>query len=248
MIFESVSITFKVATSFNICQQFCLLIYYPPVPPAIKVLKQLPGFMKLLYFFVLTLWFSVSIAGAVYLARYKNTAAEETNVYPKVFPEASSIQRNATLPTLIFFVHPKCPCTRASLHELNRLMTDINGKLKIHFVFIKPPETDETWTQTDLRASAETVPDARILIDEGGRETEIFNARTSGLILLYDRNGNLRYDGGITSSRGHEGDNSGRAAIYQIISQDSNLPAEMPVFGCPLREKDCQGEKMEYVR
>lgn len=182
------------------------------------------------------------------MAHYANTAAEKTTVYPKIFPAETAVKRNESLPTLIFFVHPKCPCTRAGLHELNRLMTDVNGKLKINFVFMKPPEADENWTQTDLRTSAEAIPDAAVLIDEGGRETEIFNARTSGLILLYDRAGNLRYDGGITASRGHEGDNSGREAIYKIITQDSDSSAEMPVFGCPFREKDCEGEPLEYVR
>lgn len=204
--------------------------------------------MKLLYFFVLITWISVSAAGTAYLARYENTAAETNKSYPKTFPKESSIERTAGQPTLVFFVHPKCPCTRASLHELSRLMTDVDNRLQVQFVIMKPENADANWTETDLRASAEAIPNAHVLIDEGGRETEIFDARTSGLILLYDRDGNLRYDGGITASRGHEGDNGGRQAIYNIVAQNADESTAMPVFGCPLRDRDCNGENLDYGR
>lgn len=199
--------------------------------------------MRFVYFLALFLWLSASVAGVCYMASYGNTAAEKNVSYPKTFPKESLIERNAGQSTLLFFAHPKCPCTRASLHELNRLITDVNGKLKVYVVFMKPRNADENWTQTDLRSIAETIPDAQILIDESERETRIFNAQTSGLILLYDAQGNLRYDGGITSSRGHEGDNAGRQAIFRILTQDDNETAEMPVFGCPLRREDCPNEK-----
>lgn len=202
--------------------------------------------MKILLSLLLLIWLSVSIAGMVYLARYENTPAESNVSHPSAFPAESLIQPDGENPLLIFFVHPKCPCTRASLNEFKRLMTDLDGKLQIYFVFMKPLDADENWTKTDLRASAEALPNVRVLIDENERETTLFNAQTSGLILLYDRKGNLKYNGGITSSRGHEGDNAARQAIYNIIKFDSDENSKMPVFGCPLRNKDCSGEQVKY--
>ena len=204
--------------------------------------------MKFPLYFCIILWLSAAIIGVVYLARYENTPAEKNVSYPRVFPAESHIERSAELPTLIFFAHPKCPCTRASLRELARLMTDVNGKLRAVVVFSKPKDAGEEWAATDLRASAEAIPNVRVLIDEAESETRIFNAQTSGLALLYDRDGNLRFDGGITASRGHEGDNAGRRAVFEIVTKEASETEETAVFGCPLRKKDCEGELIQYAQ
>lgn len=198
--------------------------------------------MKYFLIFCTILWLSAAVGGVIYLARYENTPAEEDVSYPLIFPAESRIEPSAERATLVFFAHPKCPCTRASLRELARLLTDANGKLQAFVVFSKPKDESEEWTATDLRAAAEKIPNVRVLIDENERETKIFNARTSGLTLLYDRGGNLRFDGGITASRGHEGDNAGSRAVFEIVTKDSAESAETFVFGCPLAKKDCQGE------
>ena len=200
--------------------------------------------MKFLLPLCAILWLSLAIGGVVYLAHYKNTPAEKNSSYPVIFPSESRIERHSEIPTLIFFAHPKCPCTRASLRELARLMADADGKLQAVVVFIKPQGEGEEWTKTDLRASSEMIPNVRVVIDEGERETRIFNAETSGLTLLYDLNGILRFGGGITASRGHEGDNAGRRAIFEIVTRETDNRAETFVFGCSLYKKDCQGELM----
>jgi hypothetical protein len=194
------------------------------------------------------LWLSTAVGGVFYLARYENTPAAADVFYPPVFPPESRIERAGERSTLVFFAHPKCPCTRASLRELARLMTDAEGKLQAYVVFMKPKGENEAWTETDLRRSAGAIPNVRVVIDEDERETRIFGAQTSGLTLLYDRDGNLRFGGGITASRGHEGDNAGSRAIFQIITQDASNAAETAVFGCPLHKKDCAGELMENAR
>jgi hypothetical protein len=200
--------------------------------------------MKFLLFFCAILWLAIAVAGVIYLTRYENTPAEKNAAYPLAFPPESRIKHEREHPMLIFFAHPKCPCTRASLRELARLMTDAGGKLQVYIVFIKPKDENQQWTETDLRASAEAIPNVQVLIDSDERETKIFNAQTSGLTLLYDRRGNLRFNGGITASRGHEGDNAGRRAVFEIVTEETDKTAETAVFGCPLHNKDCHGELM----
>lgn len=204
--------------------------------------------MKILIFLCVIIWLSVAACGIFYLTRFENTAAAANVSYPSVFPPESRLERDAGLPTLIFFAHPKCPCTRASLRELARLMTDIDGKVKAYVVFIKPKDESDNWTATDLRSSAEAIPNVQVLIDEDNRETNIFNAQTSSLTLLYDRTGNLRFNGGITAARGHEGDNAGRRSIFEIVTNESNKSGESLVFGCPLYKKDCQGEIIQSTQ
>jgi hypothetical protein len=204
--------------------------------------------MKLLFCLCAVLWLSTAVGGVFYLARYENTPAASGVSYPAVFPAESRLGRETERPTLLFFAHPKCPCTRASLRELARLMAETEGKFRAYVVFIQPEGESAEWTQTDLRASAEAIPNVRVVIDAGERETKIFGAQTSGLTLLYDRDGNLRFNGGITASRGHEGDNAGRSAISEIIAQEADKTGETLVFGCPLHKKDCQGELIEPTR
>ena len=55
-----------------------------------------------------------------------------------------------------------------------------------------------------------------VICDEYDRERPSFGVATSGQVLLYDPNGELRYSGGITRSRGHPGANAGRAAIESL--------------------------------
>ncbi len=201
--------------------------------------------MKFLLCFCTLLWLSIAVGGVFYLTRYKNTPADKDGSYPLIFPPVSRLERDPTRATLIFFAHPKCPCTRASIRELSRFMTIVNGNLQAYVIFSKPADESEEWTATDLRTSAEAIPNVVVLIDENERETKNFNAQTSGLTLLYDRDGNLRFEGGITASRGHEGDNAGSRAIFEIITEDAAKTAETAVYGCPLQKKDCQDELIE---
>lgn len=198
--------------------------------------------MRPLLFLSAILWLSAAAGGVSYLARFKNTAADPVVGYPAVFPPQSRLERDGDRPTLIFFAHPKCPCTRASLNELARLMTDINNQAKAYVVFIKPADADDDWLRTDMFEIARAIPNVQVVVDQDERETSIFNAQTSSLTLLYDRQGDLRFNGGITAARGHEGDNAGRAAIVEIVTADADNAAQTPVFGCPLHEKDCPGK------
>jgi hypothetical protein len=68
--------------------------------------------------------------------------------------------------------------------------------------------------------------------DLGGVEAERFQTKTSGQAILYDSAGHLRFNGGITASRGHEGDNVGLDAIADEIMRPGTGAAHAPVFGC----------------
>ena len=60
------------------------------------------------------------------------------------------------------------------------------------------------------------------------------HASTSGQTLLFDRDGDLIFSGGITGGRGHSGDNAGRDAIVSLVESGESTLDETPVFGCSL--------------
>jgi hypothetical protein len=131
------------------------------------------------------------------------------------------------------FVHPRCPCTQASVAELERLQARSAGQVDLRIVSLLPPGADSDWSDTPLSRRAALLPGTLIVADKDGFESRRFRARTSGETLLYDPAGRLAYHGGITSARGHEGDNPGSDAIASLVSGD-NAPTTCPAFGCPL--------------
>jgi hypothetical protein len=155
-----------------------------------------------------------------------------------MWPVESRLPRNTTMPAVVLLVHPHCPCSRATIGELARLMADGHGKLTATVVMLRPTGAAEGWEQTDLWRTAAAIPGVIVVADSDGRESRRFGAATSGQTLLYAADGRLLFNGGITESRGHSGDNAGRSAILSLVlgssSHPSGPPLSTPVYGCPL--------------
>jgi hypothetical protein len=184
------------------------------------------------------LWMAASVAGSGWLTRYKETPGEHTEA-PATWPEASRIPRDARRPTLVMMVHPKCPCTRASLNELGRLITRNPNQVALRIVILRPDSVEKDWEKTDLVERANDLADAKVLIDEGGKETALFGALTSGQTYLYSKDGVLLFSGGLTESRGHEGDSDGSRAIEAMLRSGGSMEQTQlsaHVFGCAMND------------
>jgi hypothetical protein len=198
--------------------------------------------MKLSSVALLMLWALIVGAGTLLLWEYENSPGVKTRPAPVTFPVESGIPRDGQRPLLLMFAHPHCPCTRASLAELSRLMASARHRVTARVLFIKPSAQDKEWIETDLWETAAAIPDVTVTTDEDGREAARFGAGVSGLTLLYDASGRLLFSGGVTAARGHEGDNAGRAALISLLTGDTSEAVETPVFGCQLFGPECQGE------
>jgi hypothetical protein len=194
------------------------------VPPGKKTGAFLIGFI---------LWLSVAASGVVALSLYSN-APEKQGTPPDQWPTSSSLSRVPRSSTLVMFVHPKCPCSRASISELAALLAHSSGDLRADVVFLHPPGKDDSWIQTDLWRDALKLPETAVLGDLSGRETNLFHPAVSGETLVYDAEGKLIFHGGITSARGHVGDNPGRSALQSYLSAGVAPLSRTPVFGCRL--------------
>jgi hypothetical protein len=179
------------------------------------------------------IWLAVISIGLGSLMVYEHTPGEDSAV-PTHWPVQSKIQRASDKPTLILFAHPRCPCTRASIGELSILTAHFQNRVKVQVVFFQPQGTAKDWTQTDLWHSAMAIPGVSVETDENAIEARCFRVTTSGHVLLYDSDGTLIFNGGITPSRGHSGDNDGRSAITQLLDHEMATVSRTPVFGCSL--------------
>jgi len=190
------------------------------------------------------LWLLVIGVGVCVLCSYENTPGVAATP-PEQWPVESRIERAPEGATLVMLVHPHCPCTRASLNELAALMAHCQGRLTAYVLFLKPEGFSDDWEKTDLWQSAASIPGVHAIVDDDGVEAQRFGAATSGQTILYAADGRLLFSGGITGSRGHEGDNAGQSAIVSLVNEGVAERTETFVFGCPLfnENSDCRKSK-----
>ncbi len=185
------------------------------------------------------LWLAVVVSATVLMVRYSTTPGNEGPA-PKIWPVGTQIPLNSQRPTLVMFVHPHCPCSRATLAELQRVLARVPDRLSAQVVFFKPDGTPSEWLKTDLWTTASKTPGITVFTDQNGTEAQRFHADTSGQTLLYAPSGTLLFQGGITFARGHEGDNPGRTALEDLVLRGHADTTRTPVFGCALFDEHCQ--------
>lgn len=188
---------------------------------------------RLLVLIALMLWVGVVGFGLKRIWRYENTPGVSFKS-PSQWPASSGITRAPNGATLVFSAHPKCPCTRASLGELAEIMAHTEGRLSAYVLFLKPKGVADGWERTDLWESAAKIPGVTVLTDLEGSEARRFGVATSGQAMLFDTEGHLLFTGGITSARGHAGENAGRNNIIALVNRSPVSTTETAVFGCPM--------------
>lgn len=190
----------------------------------------------ILYVAACSAWAGAVGFGGMQLWKYESTPGQAADA-PRRWPADTRLQRAAGLPTLVLLIHPHCSCSRATIDELSKLMTDCQGKLTATVVMIDPSGMSDAWVHSDLWSSAAVIPGVAVIVDHDGVESHRFGAATSGQALLYAAEGRLLFDGGITESRGHSGDNAGRSAITALVlgtAPAQAAPVHTAVYGCAL--------------
>ena len=160
------------------------------------------------------------------------------------WPSGATLRPSPTLPTLVMVAHPQCPCSRASMTELGILMSELHGKVKTYILFYKPSGFDAGWEKTTLWQKAGKIPGVTVISDTDGVEAQHFHATISGQVFLYnpDHDHTLAFSGGITPSRGHEGDNAGLDAIRNTVNHLFTKQQTTFAFGCPIFSLHSRGE------
>jgi hypothetical protein len=193
------------------------------------------------------LWLCVVGAGLWVVWDYENRPGAAAHP-PAQWPSDSHIARTTDRPTLVMLAHPYCSCTRASIGELAVLMAQARTRPQAYVLFLKPPGFSDDWEKSPLWHSAASIPNVTVVRDDDGLEARRFDAATSGQTMLYDVTGRLLFSGGITGSRGHSGDNAGRAAILALLHHDAPGRTGSLVFGCPLFApgNPCQSQETRH--
>jgi hypothetical protein len=175
-----------------------------------------------------------AVSTGLYVVRAYDNAPGVSADAPARWPRGTRLVPASSGPTLVVLAHPMCPCTRATIDELAEALARSNGAAKTYVLFIRPAGFADGWEQSDLWRKAAGIPGVTPIRDEEGVEAARFGTATSGQTLLYNADGRLLFSGGITGSRGHAGDNEGRAGLVALLRREGSGPARTSVFGCPL--------------
>jgi hypothetical protein len=181
----------------------------------------------------LAAWLLTIGAGMRMLWAYADTPGPPAAAKAR-WPAEASFSRDTRGPVLVLFLHPQCPCSRATVDELARLLAGAPAPAAIYALVYRPADAEAGWERTDLWSSSAALRGVQVMTDVGGAQARVFGAFISGQTLLYSATGALQFSGGITDARGHEGDNPGRTALTSILSGGATAAIRTPVFGCYL--------------
>ena len=188
---------------------------------------------RLVWLLGFSAWLALLVGGWYALLRHEFTPGLNGRV-PEMWPADSALNRDGERPTLVLFAHRSCPCTRATLTELEHLLTDAQGRVRPCVVLLAPPASTADRVGGDIETQARSLPDARVVVDVDGEEARRFHVRTSGHVVLYGVDGRLMFSGGITDARGHAGDSIGRQAVLAWLGDGVGERKTASVYGCCL--------------
>jgi hypothetical protein len=155
---------------------------------------------------------------------------------PASWPGSKLVSPARGRSTLVMFIHPQCACTRASLAELATVLEKSRGALDAWVVVLEPRGMGKGWAESPTWNEARHLPGVSVVMDAEGHEADRFGAATSGHVVLYNPEGQLVFSGGITSARGHVGENAGRTRVLQLVETGSADNNGHEVYGCGLHD------------
>lgn len=191
--------------------------------------------LKLVLLLGFCLWVGLIVGGNAWLLRY-SFAVGRAGGAPSTIPPGLASSAPSARPQLLLALHPRCPCSRSTLSELAKILSRAANACEVSVLMYRPAEETDGWLEGALLDNCRRMG-CRISPDPDGRLAASLGSLTSGQVVLYDANGRLRYQGGITSSRGHEGDNAGEQAVIDILQGRRDSHKTMPVFGCPIQQE-----------
>ena len=180
-------------------------------------------------------WACAIVAGFRTLVDYELRAGAGAAPLER-WPADSGLTRDERRSHLVMFAHPQCPCSRASIAELDAIMTRCGNRLKVAVCFFDPEAESEEWTRSALWRAAAAIPGVEVIADRDRRIAARFGSSTSGQAHLFDRDGRRLFSGGITGARGQAGENRGRNLVIALARGEACAPGSTPVFGCSLLE------------
>jgi hypothetical protein len=185
-----------------------------------------------LKFLLPPVWLALVGAGFGYAWRYESTAG--TPATKSHAPTDGAVPIAKSTPTVYFFAHPLCPCTKVGLIQLGSTMGRRTGAARLYVVLVRAEGVTSEEARSGLATEARKIAGAVVIDDPSGRIAKSFGASTSGQVLVFNAKGKPLFRGGVTDGRGHYGPNDGLEALAAILDGKTSKIHNTPVYGCSL--------------
>ena len=180
-------------------------------------------------------WISAIAVGTFALWQYDSEPGPAGHRNPTLASQARSELDEPNRFKICVFLHPRCPCSVATVRELERMLSLIAKPIDVHAYLYCPRSETESWTKVGAGEVVRKIPGMNVTIDWDADLARQLGVETSGHLLVYSPSSELGFTGGITTSRGHEGDSAGKLHILSIINNGVKTGVlDEPVYGCPL--------------
>ena len=167
---------------------------------------------------------------------------------PSIWPAESRLVRSPGRYTAVMMLDPRCGCSRASLAELLKLDSQLEGDWQCVVVIAPNPVSSDSVMLDRVYCALQGIPGIEVVLDTDSHEARSFQASLSGELMLYAPEGQLKFRGGITPSRGHEGDSVGALAIRDWVDHGNAIRSECPIYGCRISMAHRQVGKLNSDR
>jgi hypothetical protein len=178
-------------------------------------------------------WLALIGAGFGWIHAYETTAGPESSLHAawssRSAPEIAAGHRE-----IVMAVHPRCPCTEASLRALARIMEKSNGQTDVRLLVYRPEHSPQSWAGSHWKDVLKSTKGIAFVDDPGGREASRLGMKTSGAVVFFDGSGQLRFVGGLTATRGADDDSIGVELLRTVVAGGVAKSTTCDVFGCPL--------------
>ncbi len=151
--------------------------------------------------------------------------------------------QKAGQPSIFLFAHPYCPFASDTVKQLELLTKHLPVGCNCRTFIYWPIHLNLQKANSETTQQIAKLPGMAVTMDRRGVLTESFGVRTSGHVLVYNRNERLGFSGGISNPHGTtpgpQGILSGsslRVILESLINNLGDSPVTRPVFGCPLFE------------
>ena len=186
---------------------------------------------------VVSVLVGIAWAGAVlsgfYRMRIYETTPGPVGRPPESWPATTLIRRVVGRPNLLMAVHPKCPCTRASLTTLAAILGQSTTVVSVRLLVFRSATAAGNAGEPPIFSAVELPGEVRV-DDPGGVEAKRFGLATSGRTIVFDAAGLRQFAGGLNPARGRSEISDGGEAVPALFQGDEALRDVAEVFGCAL--------------
>jgi hypothetical protein len=177
-------------------------------------------------------WGGLLAAGFGLLMLYEATAA----IGGKLPAVVDSQFANWDHASLVLALHPHCPCSRATVQQLEKILSRAPVSAELTVLVFKPKDEPDSWIESSTVSSLKKFQ-TKLIVDGDGMKAQRLGLNASGQVQVYSASGALLYNGGITAGRGHGGDNIGAQTVLELLRGERVDAQSAPVFGCSIFDK-----------